>query len=245
MPLKIRYRSAFDEVSERIISEVEASGPHHLSAYCHLRGEARTFRIDRIESALDLATGQPVADLRAHFGLQGEPGPPQMPSFPETRQRLSTADAQQLRKADKRALFARFKVEPVMIAKRRELDALFGGRCFACGIAGRLELDHHIPQQLGGRLVPGNVVLLCAPCNMAKGTRHPGQFYTAAQLDALRPILEAQLRLFDFRFDWDRWRGSPLEYLLALGVPRAEAETAIAERDAARDDGLSVSISIE
>lgn len=138
MLLRIRYRSTDDEVAERVISDVLPHRPHHLSAYCHLRGENRTFLIDRIENADDLETGEPIADLRRHFGLQpGAPAPLELPTFPETPQGLPAEEARKLHKADKAALFARFKVPAVAATKRRELESLFGGHCFACGAAGR------------------------------------------------------------------------------------------------------------
>lgn len=242
MLLRIRYRSTNDEMTERVISDVLPHRPHHLSAYCHLRGENRTFLLDRIESAVDLETGEPIADLWRHFGLpQGAPAPLELPTFPETPQRLGVEEARTLHKADKVALFTRFKVQAIAATKRRELESLFGSRCFACGAAGRLQLDHHVPQLLGGRLVPGNIVMLCGPCNMAKRDLHPARFYSSDQLEQLRPLLEAQLSLFDFAFDWSRWRSEPLAYLLSLGVPQLDAEAAIAERD----DGFSVSIAMD
>ena len=154
-----------------------------------------------------------------------------MPVFDETPRRLTTEEAQRQRTADKRALFGRFGLEIVQVAKRRELLRIFEDKCFRCGASERLELDHHVPQYYGGRLVPGNVVVLCRRCNADKGNCHPSGFYTTRDLQRLWPLLEAELRLFDFSFDWFRWDRTPEEYLLSLGVPESDVEAAIRDRE--------------
>lgn len=51
--VKIKYKKYGGECSERQISNIQYSdefGEDYISAYCHLRQENRTFKIDRIES---------------------------------------------------------------------------------------------------------------------------------------------------------------------------------------------------
>lgn len=51
--VKIKYKKYGGEYSERQISDIQYSdefGQEYISAYCHLRQENRTFKIDRIES---------------------------------------------------------------------------------------------------------------------------------------------------------------------------------------------------
>lgn len=47
-PLRVRYTDTFGAVTERTIEPLAVAG-RHLEAFCHLRGETRTFRVDRIE----------------------------------------------------------------------------------------------------------------------------------------------------------------------------------------------------
>lgn len=64
-----------------------------------------------------------------YFGLPSlKPQPLQMPVFNETPRRLTTEEAQRQRTADKRALFGRFGMEIVQVAKRRELLRIFARR---------------------------------------------------------------------------------------------------------------------
>jgi 5-methylcytosine-specific restriction endonuclease McrA len=206
--------------------------PHAVHAFCHLREEQRTFALSRIQQAVDVETGEVIEDVWEHFGLPSRKVRPlQMPVFDEHPRRLSLEEAQRQRTADKRALFRRFGLEVVQVAKRVELLGLFGSECFRCGAGERLELDHHVPQYYGGRLVPGNVVVLCFRCNADKGNCHPSRFYTRSELENLQPLLEAELRLFDFSFDWARWHRESEKYLRSLGVSEAEVEAAIRERE--------------
>lgn len=49
------------------------------------------------------------------------------------------------------------------------------GRCALCTCTlERYHLDHIVPLVLGGTNTDGNVQLLCPPCNLRKGAKHPG-----------------------------------------------------------------------
>ena len=85
---------------------------------------------------------------------------------------------------------------PIPAASRRALADRHGCRpgstvpafCAGCGAAGRiyrpgtgkwvafpgLEIDHIVPEFLGGTEDPGNLQLLCRPCNRSKGWRKVG-----------------------------------------------------------------------
>ncbi len=63
MKLRIQYRDNENQVSERIISDVVLEPPEMLNAFCHLRGENRSFVLSRIEQAVDLATGNTISDI--------------------------------------------------------------------------------------------------------------------------------------------------------------------------------------
>lgn len=230
MHLRIRYRSGEDVVSEREVSAVSVEAPNTMHAFCHTREEERTFNLDRIEHALDMESGEVIPDIWLHLGLESRNPPPlKMPVFSGRKPAMTAEELRNLRKADKNALFQRFKYEVIAQAKRRSLWASFSNSCFRCGSKGPLELDHHVPQDLGGRLVPGNVVLLCSSCNLQKRASHPSVFYSDEQLSALEPILKAQLQLFEFRFNWTRWTRHPDEYLVSLGVTEDEARAALCD----------------
>jgi len=245
MALRIRYRSSDDEVTERVISDEVAEAPNAVTAYCHLRGETRTFVLSRIEEAVDTSTGEVVPDIWTYFGLPSLKRPnPTMPVFLCTPVSLTEEQSKAQRSKDKRELFQRFKLEVISRTRRAQLETLFDSRCYKCGRDRRLELDHHIPQSLGGRLVPGNVTLLCHWCNAKKLDLHPRDFYSSEELSRLQNILEQQLPLFDFEFNWTRWSTHPKEYLLSLGVGASDAERAIQELGKSRESGISVTLSV-
>ncbi|MBK9027185.1 MAG: HNH endonuclease [Propionivibrio sp.] len=178
MILRIRYRSGEDEVSERVISNPEVEPPNMIHAHCHLRGEKRSFSLSRIEKAVDFVSGKIIEDVWQYFGLPSrKPLPATMPTFPERPNPMPTEKAQQQRKAEKLALFRPFRFLVIAEVRRTKLWALFDNRCYRCKSPEALELDHHIPQYLGGRLVPGNIVVLCSRCNLSKGESHPRSFY--------------------------------------------------------------------
>jgi hypothetical protein len=154
---------------------------------------------------------------------------------------MSLEEAQRQRRVDKRALFQRFQLPFLQEHFQRKLRGLFDNRCFRCGFSGPLELDHHIPQYLGGRLIPGNIVLLCARCNSTKGDTHPRDFYPASVLVKLEPILLAQRAMFDFEFNWVRFNRRPREYLASIGVPDDAIDLELKRRD--DDSALGVVIS--
>ena len=245
MALRIRYRSSEDEVTERVISDEVAEAPNSVTAHCHLRGESRTFALSRIEEAVDMSTGEVAPDIWLYFGLPSLKRPtPTMPVFTCAPVSLTEEQSKAQRSKDKQELFGRFKLAVISRTRRAQLEALFDSRCYKCGRNRRLVLDHHIPQFLGGRLVPGNVTLLCHSCNSAKLDMHPRDFYSSEELSRLQRILEQQLPLFDFEFSWTRWSVHPKEYLLSLGVSAADAERAIQELTNSKESGISVTLSI-
>ena len=217
MKLQIRYRSNNDEITDRIISDIDLDPPHRIHAFCHLRNEGRTFALSRIESAIDIDSGEAIADISLFFGLESlKPPRPTMPIFSEKPKPMSTEDAQRQRKADKQLLFQRFAIPVIKEIFKDKLYNLFERQCFKCTSQNKLEIDHHIPQYLGGRLWPGNLVILCARCNSTKGDKHPKQFYSAEQLQHINDILEKELDIFDFKINWSKWEKDRKEYLLLL-----------------------------
>lgn len=221
MRLKIRYRASDDQLSDRIISDINVAPPNRLDAFCELRNERRTFVASRIESAVNAETGEEIADIGQYLGLASTVKPPlSLPVFCRTPTRLSFEEAQRQRGQDKWELFARFRYPVIVEIAQRKLFGLFHNRCFKCGSPSDLHRDHHVPQYLGGRLVPGNIVILCARCNGLKLDRSPESFYSKEELKALQPLLETQLTIFDFQFDLPKWTdaGKRASYLQSLGA---------------------------
>jgi len=130
---------------------------------------------------------------------------------------------------EKRRLFAHFQFRVIQDVYRARFFKLFNDKCFKCGRPEKpvpefdkppvLCIDHHVPMALGGHLVPGNLVALCRECNHRKLDRPPEAFYTVEELNRLQPFLDAQPKLFDFRFDGERWMTDRARYLLDIGVP--------------------------
>jgi hypothetical protein len=132
------------------------------------------------------------------------------------------------RRKEKRELFKRFRHRAIEDVYRARFFALFEHRCFKCGAVERthkivgqppiLCIDHHVPMAQGGHLEPGNLVALCRRCNEDKLDQPPDQFYTIAELERLRPLLDQQKTILEFTFDWDAWSADRAEYLRSLGV---------------------------
>jgi 5-methylcytosine-specific restriction endonuclease McrA len=132
------------------------------------------------------------------------------------------------RRKEKIELFKRFRLRAIEELYKDKFFALFNHRCFKCGIKEKpnpeigkppiLCIDHHIPMILGGHLVPGNLVALCRSCNNKKKDKPPEEFYSPAELNKLKPILEKQSDIFDFNFDWNYWNKEREGYLLSLGI---------------------------
>jgi hypothetical protein len=234
MRLKIRYRSSDDQLSDRVISDIKPELPNCLDAYCELRKERRTFVASRIESAIHAETGEVIGDIGQYLGLASTvKPPPSLPVFRNVPTPLPFEEAKRLRGKDKAALFACFRYPVIMEIAHRRLFGLFRNQCFKCGSPHDLYRDHHVPQYLGGRLVPGNIVILCTRCNGLKLDRSPELFYTQEEMAALLPLLEAQLQIFDFQLDWNRWSDPDkrASYLLSLGGSDDLVEEAMNDRD--------------
>lgn len=70
MRFGLTYRDARNDLTERTVrvdSIYEDSGFYYLSGFCEMRGGERSFRLDRMVSAVDLATGEVLDDPMAHF----------------------------------------------------------------------------------------------------------------------------------------------------------------------------------
>lgn len=58
-----------------------------------------------------------------------------------------------------------------------KLFKLQRGKCACCGVKLTVNhMDHRIPVALGGPNEDWNMQLLCAPCNLSKGAKHPVDF---------------------------------------------------------------------
>lgn len=59
--LHLAYRDSLGRRTERTVTVVEigrSGDSEYLRGQCHLRGDSRTFRLDRIERCVDVATGE-------------------------------------------------------------------------------------------------------------------------------------------------------------------------------------------
>ena len=73
-------------------------------------------------------------------------------------------------------------------AFRNKIMQRFGRRCFNCGDANNLNIDHHFPANDWNELNENNAVVLCGPCNKQKGTKAPEDFYSYDQLSLLNGL---------------------------------------------------------
>ena len=217
----IQYRDSEGAVTQRRISDVQPEDRIAVSAYCHLRQARRTFVFSKIICAADAETGE-VVDLAVLLGLKtASPSaqPRALRSASELRllHRGSAADQRQ-RQIEKRALWKPFRLEVFADLFKDRLFGQFEHRCARCDGRWPLDLDHHVPTVLGGRLVPGNLGALCRRCNIAKSDSPTDAFYSPAQLRRVESLLLQQPALFAFEFDWKRWEAGRSVYLLDLGV---------------------------
>jgi hypothetical protein len=79
MRLVIRYRDGEGTIPEREISEAVPIDDNSIEAYCHLRCDRRSFRLDNIAHAVVPETGEVVPNLWKLFGMvetqAGQPNP--------------------------------------------------------------------------------------------------------------------------------------------------------------------------
>lgn len=75
--LALHYRGADAEPTRRVITmqEYSADPPGYLFAFCHLRNEVRTFRVDRIAQATAIDTGEIIKDVPAYLMAAYERSP--------------------------------------------------------------------------------------------------------------------------------------------------------------------------
>lgn len=227
--LLIRYKDGEGNITDRRISEIEPAEPGYVFALCHERSEGRTFKISRVVSAIDTATGEIVEDLYGFLGID----PPAKPPTPLPAP-LIPMDAREVlrrRGKDKRELFQRFVLRVIEEHAKKKFFSSFGDKCFKCGAAGPLVMDHHLSIVLGGRLVPGNLVALCRDCNNLKRDRPPEQFYSVAELERLRGFLDNQRSIFEFAFDGEAWEADREAYLVSIGIDAALAREVLHNPD--------------
>lgn len=222
MYIVIRYKDSSGLLSEREISDIEYDQNDIFIAYCHLRNENRSFRLSRIEIAFDRDTGE-VIDLYTKLGLQC---PISKQVKPVHTVPLTPEEAKLRRNKEKYELYKPFVYRLLAEQAKAKLFDLFENRCFKCGTTYQLVIDHHIPQAVGGKLVSGNLVALCRACNGKKHALLPESFYSLEALETLMTLFAKQAEIFNFQFNWDKWRGDRKAYLLELGIP-AETVTAV------------------
>ena len=215
--LVITYRDSQGSTSTRTVRDVVLVDSAHIDAHCSLRDARRTFAIRRIESAVDAQTGE-VVDVSAWLGCPMPEAPPAPP-------------VSQSRSGQRRTFQQRYRLAVIYDHFHARLLESFEHRCFRCGSTNDLVLDHHVPYALGGRLEPGNIIVLCADCNERKGDRPPTEAYSANQLSAATRILDEQPALLAFEFDnaaWDRDRAG---YLRSLGIDAGTVERVLTDPD--------------
>jgi hypothetical protein len=232
--LIIRYRACHDVETERKISEIEFEAPTSINAFCHLRNERRSFVIARIVYAADAETGE-IVDVVAKFGIT-LPAPPEQPPLLRTAEemrllRRGTEEYKRQRNKEKRELMKPFQLEVIYQCVKDRLFGLFDDRCAKCRRRASLDLDHHVPMTLGGRLVPGNLGVLCRSCNNAKSDVAPRDFYSDEKLSWIEAMLAQEQALFAFKFDWNHWHKDRKGYLGSVGIEASLADEVLCNRN--------------
>lgn len=65
--LQITYSDAKGQLTKRTITVSEYDGSAYLEGFCELRNEPRTFRIDRIQEAIDAESGEVITSVPQHL----------------------------------------------------------------------------------------------------------------------------------------------------------------------------------
>ena len=81
--------------------------------------------------------------------------------------------------------------------------------CQYCGCGDDLTFDHVIPRGLGGRTTWENVTTACAPCNLRKGGRMPGEAHMHPHTKPTRPTAHELMehgRAFPPNYLHESWR---------------------------------------
>lgn len=71
----------------------------------------------------------------------------------------------------------RTKRKNIPIAIRREVEALFGSRCWHCGTDRQVDLHHIIPAEMGGEDSAHNLIPLCRKCHMRAHNKNQKEYY--------------------------------------------------------------------
>lgn len=225
----ITYQDGGGNITEREISEIQLIGNSQIEAFCHFRNEYRTFNLSGVKSAakkgIMQVVGEPITDFYKYVGAT-PPKPIQEAATVTEPPDLPPNELLKLKKLEKNALWSRFWSPVVIKIHRDKLLALFDSKCFLCGSTENLHIDHHVPFKRGGHLVPGNLSVLCRRCNSTKGDLNPDLFYVPEELVRIKPLLESQKAIFEFKFDRERWRNDKRQYLLDLGASKELVEEA-------------------
>lgn len=222
----IKYKDSEGNITDRIISDCSPRDILSIDAYCHTRKAIRTFVISKIIFVADPETGEEYEDKYACFGLPSlTPKQIKKPRVvldidetPEERERR--------RRKEKHELFKPYTLEIIRDHYKNMLFKLFDNKCFKCGSEKKLVIDHNFPMAMGGRLIPGNLVVLCARCNSNKGTLIPESFYSSEELHNLELLLARQPKVMGFYFDWNSWNNNPRQYLESIGIEKRLIEEA-------------------
>jgi len=81
--------------------------------------------------------------------------------------------------------------------------------CQYCGDRGELTFDHVVPRAYGGRTTWDNVTTACAPCNLRKGGRTPGEAHMHLRSHPRQPtqhLLQVNGRAFPPHYLHETWR---------------------------------------
>lgn len=76
------------------------------------------------------------------------------------------------------------RLQPSSVLRENKQLIEQADRCAYSGAAGvKLQWEHILPRSRGGSDTVDNLVLACAPCNLAKGARQPLEWYALCGLD--------------------------------------------------------------
>ena len=217
----LEYRSDDGRSIRLFCSEMHHDGDEAITVFSLNDKIRQRLLRSRITSVADFYTGEIVTDIDRCLVANSV---------------MSPAEIEKIRQRDKWEWDKKYRLRVIENHYRNKLFALFEFRCFKCSRPGTirtdykwmkhvpfwcgLDRDHHVPINLGGHLVPGNIGVLCKSCNSKKHETEPERFYTETELRKLQPYLDKQDEVLRFNFDLEAWQEDRSAYLISLGIDK-------------------------
>jgi 5-methylcytosine-specific restriction endonuclease McrA len=102
-----------------------------------------------------------------------------------------------IRAQERRRRALEIKLEENFTAEEEKMVMdTFEHKCFNCGSAERLCVDHYYPLIDGNLLTTSNAIILCRSCNSSKGAKYPEEFFTIDKWTRAEELMKQATELY-------------------------------------------------